>query len=149
MKPLPHIVFGIILPLVISAFTSLATETALQRKQSYTANLQTGDSLVITNAFTNCFNDSKFTLKLYMLAKEIELSFHEEGQPKIIHKTLPLDFKKDLYNFEMMTDPNMAYGIGSGCQMIFKLNNQPADTLRKCPKEKHYQRLLERIKEDS
>ena len=81
-----------------------------------------------------------------MDSNEFKVSFTENDNQKIIKKTLPLDFKKELIEFELMTDPNLKYGVGSNCMMIFKLNDEPFDTISKCPQVKYYDNLIEKIK---
>ena len=59
---------------------------------------------------------------------------------------MPLDFKKDLIEFEIMTVPSLIYGVGSNCNTIYKLNNEAPDTVNECPSEKYYHQLINRIK---
>lgn len=81
-----------------------------------------------------------------MDSNEFKVSFVENNNAKTITKTLPIDFKKDLIEFELMTDQNLKYGVGSSCMMIFKLNDEPFDTIQKCPQVKYYNNLIEKIK---
>lgn len=88
--------------------------------------------MLIISTFTNCFNDSKSSLKIRMDSNEFKVSFTENEDTKTVKKTFPLDFKKELIEFELMTDPNLKYGGGSNCMMIFKLSLEPFETIRKC-----------------
>jgi hypothetical protein len=146
MKLKLEILLGILLSFGLLSFIALDSNAFFERERVYTYELKDGDSLVIISSFTNCFNDSRFTLKILMESNEIHASFIESGNSEVITKTLPLDFKKDLIEFELMTDPNLKYGVGSSCMMMFKLNNEPFDTIRKCPQVKYYDNLIEKIK---
>tara|TARA_B100001115_G_scaffold183992_1_gene184680 strand:+ start:2145 stop:2588 length:444 start_codon:yes stop_codon:yes gene_type:complete len=146
MNPKLKIVFGVLLIAGLSSFIRSESKPIPERKRFYTNELQNGDSLVIISSFSGCFSESGFTLEIFMESDQFHLSYQEGGKSEIISKTLPLSFKKELSDFELRTVPNMAYGIGTSCKMIFKFNNERFDTIRECPQEKYYYRLLERIK---
>lgn len=146
MKLIINIVLGVSLTFGLLSFTGVDSKTFPEQKRIYTEDIENGDSLVIINSFTNCFNDSRFTLKLLMEANEFHVSYTERGHSETITKTLPLDFKKELLEYELLTDPNMKYGVGSNCMMIFKFNDNLPDTIHECPQEKYYNNLIKRIK---
>ncbi len=139
---------GILIAISLFSFTESSITHSDFSNRIYTNELSNGDSLLIINSMTGCFLGEKFELKIIMDKDLYYVSYIEHHHSKLlkIDKTFPLDFKKDLVSFELLTDPNLSLGIGSNCMMIFKLNDELPDTINKCPKEEFYYNLINRIK---
>lgn len=149
MKRPLKIIFSLALALGLLSIMGFAPEVHSPKERLYAKALQNGDSLFIMQSYSNCFNRAGFSLKLYRKSDSFHAILKESDSDEIVLKTMPLDFKKNLIEFEIMRDPPMSKGMGSNCRTIYKYNDAMADTVHDCPQTKYWRQLLDRIKDQA